>query len=479
MNSIFFGIIQQNQIPNGVRAWYGDRVNTGVLRQSLSNGTAITRWDDLSGNGFHLDTKTGTVNYETSTNSINLSGGALYNSSHAVVTGSTQRTIFSVSQATNVATTQEPLFLGNAGSTATAWFPQPAAATIRVDTNASFNQFNAVNTNNVDSLITSILTGGTTVASIKARKNGVNLSVNSTNVNGGTINTAAGIMVGGYLISGTPTVRGNTKIKEVIIYNRLLTDSEILQVEAYLLNKYILPTTYTFAANGDITIPAGFSSMQYLIVGGGAGGGGSTTSNSASGGGGGGEALEGVISNPASGTYTFTVGAGATALGNTSTSRGSNGSNSVLTKPDASTITALGGKGGAGSAQGATNATSTEGAGGGSSILAYIAKGTGTNEGGAGTSTTAAGGGGGAGGDGSTATSTTATPNNGGAGFTSTYFGGTYGAGGGSFAVHATGRVGVSGSANTGNGGSGKNRVGSNNANSAGGSGIVIIKLIK
>ncbi len=238
---------------------------------------------------------------------------------------------------------------------------------------------------------------------------------------------------------------------------------------------------YIFITGGtrNVTIPSGYSKLQYLIVGGGGSGGGTITNNSASGGGGGGELKEGEITGYQTGTYTITVGVGGTAVANNVGSRGNDGGNSIIQFPDTSTIISNGGRGGAGGAATATNATANEGGGGGSSVLAFVAGGTGTNQGGTGTNTTAGAGGGGAGGDGAVATSTTATPNGGGAALASTYFGSQFGAGGGSFAVHGTARVGVAGINGSGDGSSGKNRVAANNAGAAGGSGIVIIKLIK
>jgi hypothetical protein len=220
-----------------LRAWYGDVVNNGINRTTLANAASITQWDDQSGNGFNINTKTGTVNYEQFTNSINLSGGALYNTVHNILSGNVSRTIFTVGFAGSVGVTQEFMFLGNAGGNGIAWFPQPSAAAMRVDCNATYNQFNTTNTANVTTLYTTKFSG-TTVAHISARKNGADLSVQSTNINGQVVNTSPAIMVGGYLVNGSPTVRGNMRMKEIIIYNRLLSPAEITQVETYLNNKY-------------------------------------------------------------------------------------------------------------------------------------------------------------------------------------------------------------------------------------------------
>jgi len=230
-----------------------------------------------------------------------------------------------------------------------------------------------------------------------------------------------------------------------------------------------------------INIPAGFSKMEYLVVGGGAGGGGVNVNATASGGGGGGELIEGEILNPQGGTYQFQRGNGGFSVPS-SGNAGNNGESSIITLPNSSTIVAEGGKGGAGSIAGQTanNATDTEGAGGGSSI--NTAGGTGTNAGGngitGGSGVGAGAGGGGAGGAGSTSTSVTATPDGGGAGKTSILFGGTYGEGGGSFAVHGTNRSGVNGAANTGNGGSGRNRSTTGLGSTSGGSGIIKVRFI-
>ncbi len=200
------------------------------------------------------------------------------------------------------------------------------------------------------------------------------------------------------------------------------------------------------------TVPAGVSSVQYLVVAGGGGGG-----MNAGGGGGGGGFVEQTGKSVSPGTsITVTVGAGG--AGSTSTSaKGSSGSNSVF-----DTVVAIGG-GGGGSWN--TQAGVNGGSGGGSSSTATVGSATqgnsggGTgygNNGGIGWVDYNGGGGGGAGAVGQ-ASPAAGTGGAGGSGRqssitgTSYYYGGGGGAGG-----HGSG-TGISGAGGLGGGGGGSN----------------------
>lgn len=274
-------------------------------------------------------------------------------------------------------------------------------------------------------------------------------------------------------------------IDDVRLYNKELTAAEITEIYNYTKGRYneMVDKTYIISSDATISIPSGYTSMEYLVVGAGGGGGGAATNSSAGGGGGGGEVVTGTTSSPAGGTYTFTIGAGGTA-GSTSGGAGGAGGDTIITKPDSSTITAKGGAGGAGSAAAAGNRIGFDsGSGGGSSVAAYTGGGAGNSGhlGGAGTSTTAGAGGGGANGNGSTSTVSTTAGNGGGAAKSVSISGNAtdYGKGGNSYTISGSANTtGTAGTANSGNGGNGGFRASASRAGGAGGKGVVIIKLI-
>ncbi|MDP2794359.1 MAG: hypothetical protein Q8O25_09825 [Sulfurisoma sp.] len=295
--------------------------------------------------------------------------------------------------------------------------------------------------------------------------------------------SASGTLTNTATVAGAPNNDGNTT-------NNTATNSYTIIPQGCVTSTVGADTVVTCASNGSITIPAGVTSVRYLVVAGGGGGGG-IPANAADGAGGGGAGgfLQGNSFAVSAGTYTVTVGAGG--AGGTGTTRGGNGSNSTF-----STLTATGGGGGAFAGDNTGTSGNNGGSGGGGSDNNN--GGTGTsgqgNNGGAGNNNDGGGGGGGANSAGANGTNTTG--GNGGAGIsndingTGTSYGGgggggadaggaggTGGVGGG--ATAPTGRnPGVAGTANTGGGGSGATGSSSGSAYSGGtgGSGIVIIR---
>jgi len=98
--SLTHGIVQSGQevIPfspadiNNLIGWWGDTVNNGVDRTTLVNGTSITNWDDLSGNGNDwYDSAVNPPTYDSTKNSISFNGSnqALRNSFQISYTGFT------------------------------------------------------------------------------------------------------------------------------------------------------------------------------------------------------------------------------------------------------------------------------------------------------------------------------------------------------------------------------------------------------
>ena len=245
--------------------------------------------------------------------------------------------------------------------------------------------------------------------------------------------------------------------------------------------------SFTTVESTTWTVPAGITSVDYLVVaGGGSGGGGTDAPYAGAGGGGAGGFKTGTLSVTPSASLTVTVGAGGAAQTGTA-STGNDGSDSVF-----SSITSTGGGGG-----GALNDTTGNVGGSGGGGAGNKAGGAGTGSegfaGGDGASTGhGAGGGGGAsevgadgsgsqggdGGDGlSNSVSGTATMyggGGGGGGYTTTQSAGGSGGGGAGSKYSAGNTNGVAGTANTGGGGGGGGYI--NSDGGAGGSGIVLLK---
>ena len=262
------------------------------------------------------------------------------------------------------------------------------------------------------------------------------------------------------------------------------------------------PTPYPLAGN-----------MSFLIVGGGAAGG---SGNGGSGGGGAGGlktsygGSSGGGTSPlsditlAAGTYTITVGGGGAGVGNVANTVGNDGSDSELSGPSMTTINCDGG-GGGGAWQGQDGRTGGSGGGGGAK-----AAGTGNTSGGAGsagqgfaggtgwdgTTPYAGGGGGGAsqagenGGNNSVAnggngldvsiTGTSVAYAGGGGSGTevSTYLAEGQGGSGGGGTGGTNTRLATAGTANTGGGGGGGGYPSGFYDNGAGGSGVVVLRLL-
>lgn len=254
------------------------------------------------------------------------------------------------------------------------------------------------------------------------------------------------------------------------------------------------------------SVPAGITTVRYLVVAGG-GAGGAAGGNDGSGGGGAGGVLAGTFSVGAS-SYSMSVGAGGASSSSGAGSHNPanfNGANSTLSGSALTTITAKGGGSGS-SESGVSRAAQNGGSGGGGGGYSG-AKGTGTagqgNDGGS-TSAPGDGGGGGAGAPGGNGKTSNGVTNAraGGVGVannitgTSTYYGGGGGAsgdprdgitsgggggegGGGTGANAASGSAPTNGAANTGGGGggaAGTSPVGSVKPTGGGGSGVVIIR---
>jgi uncharacterized repeat protein (TIGR02543 family) len=232
-----------------------------------------------------------------------------------------------------------------------------------------------------------------------------------------------------------------------------------------LFARWGLVGTVTFNTIGNTlwNVPAGVTSINYLVVAGG-GGGGNAFHNGGGGGGAAGMVLSGTLSTIPTTSYAITVGAGGSGgqfiEGDSS---GQNGLNSVFDN-----IIAIGGIGGQASRVTTPTARYTGGA-------SQIINTTSARPGGGGGGGGSGGGGGGATGSGSNGSGTSG--GSGGAGLVSTISGSsvTYGVGGAG-GGYGTSVNGSNGTANTGNGGNAGRAASSSWASGGnGGSGIVII----
>jgi hypothetical protein len=216
------------------------------------------------------------------------------------------------------------------------------------------------------------------------------------------------------------------------------------------------PTIITFNADGNWTVPAGVTSVDYLVVGGGGGGGGQN-----GGGGGAGELLEGNLAVTSGEEFTITIGAAGAVNGN---NRGSNGGASSLVSTSNNVTANGGGGGGAIDNTGLGNGGAGTGSAGGNGFVSTteihpaVAGGNGGSGGLYGGGDIAAGGGGGAGGNGADGVFDGVSGGNGGVGLSSSISGVlTFYAGGGGGATHPTNQpgTGLGGMGGGGNGGLG------------------------
>ena len=247
--------------------------------------------------------------------------------------------------------------------------------------------------------------------------------------------------------------------------------------------------TFT-SGSGTWTVPAGVTSVNYLVVGGGGGGGGQT-----GGGGGAGGFLNGTITVTAGSGYTVTVGAGGPGGTNAAPYKGSMGGSSVF----GATTANGGGGGGSNNPPGNFTAPDTGGSGGGGSGANGTAGAPGTslqgNAGGACSNWSSQYGTGGGGGAGAGGANGSATGGNGGTGLSSSITGSTVwytgggaggcfnnaggtggqGGGGNGGSAGGTATASLSATANTGGGGGGQGGNSGTRAGS-GGSGVVIVR---
>jgi len=248
--SLTHGIVQSGQevIPfspadiNNLIGWWGDTVNNGVDRTTLVQGTSITNWDDLSGNG--NDWYDSTVNpptYDLTKNSISFNGGvqALRNNFQISYTG------FTYFWVSNISSNSESYQISNSWN----------------QFDSGSNSFSLISRYNINGGVQGLeLFGG----GIDFRESyGTAADLGSTpHIFRAELkeNDYASISLdSSFVISGSTTYNSsdqylwrmmgaarlgagfaNFDAYELVVYNRILSQSEIDQVETYLNDKYTI-----------------------------------------------------------------------------------------------------------------------------------------------------------------------------------------------------------------------------------------------
>jgi hypothetical protein len=509
------GLFASNSPANAAISSNGLILHLDAGNSSSYPGIGIT-WTDLSGNGLNGSLVNGPTYSANNGGSIALDGANDY-----VSIGS-----FSI----NFSSGFSASFYANFGATSQSW-----ERIFDFGTAQAQNNIVAARSGNTDTFVFELYNGSggsfgqcaaaSTISNntwahyavtvdgtnCKIYKNGVLVTTNSytalpTNV------TRTSNFIGrsnwsgdGYFDSG---------IGEISLYNRAISGAEVWQNFKsqsdfcnYSMNssgstRYIQVTN----ANGCIwNVPAGVTSIAYLLAGGGGGGGGANGANLGAGGGGGGATVvsNATFSVTAGSSLSLTVGTGG--AGGGVNSNGGNGGTTILNN-FSTTYTAAGGVGGQGAPGSSTQAAlsgdggnSGNGYSGGASD--WDGGGGGAGAGGAGTNGLDIGGQGGSGGAGGNGISSTisgssafygagggggGTPSNNVAASSQTDgFGalGGSGVGGNGGVVSSTKGVATAGAANTGSGGGGGgwnyNYSSSQRSGGAGADGVIWIKFTK
>jgi len=232
---------------NNLIGWWGDTVNNGVDRTTLVEGTLITNWDDLSGNGndwFESDFNVNPPTYDSTKNSISFNGSnkALRNNFQISYAG------FTYFWVSNISSNSQSYQISNT------WFRFESGRNTfslrsRYDVNGGVQQglevFGLGNGDGIDfreSYGTAADLGSTPhIFRGELKENDyASISLDSSFVLSGstTYNSSDQYL---WKMMGGETVRdsfANFDAYELVVYNRILSQSEINQVETYLNDKY-------------------------------------------------------------------------------------------------------------------------------------------------------------------------------------------------------------------------------------------------
>jgi hypothetical protein len=216
--------------------WYGDYVNNGTLRTTLSNNDAITRWDDSSGNNRYATPMSGKNNafYVSAENALSFSptGNDTVFQSQFFTYGLGNYTRFVVCK-----TTYNKFYLIGYDSAVSIYsYMYNSGASWECNASGGKSSMSTTSgwaSNGVYNLLRQQIDG--THANHKCYKNNTQQSVVSTHSsqNPGTNNTSNDVRLGAGGAAGN-----EIRYKEVLQYNRLLNETEIAQVENYLNTKY-------------------------------------------------------------------------------------------------------------------------------------------------------------------------------------------------------------------------------------------------
>lgn len=216
---------------SGLQLWL-DSSDSSTITLSGSN---VSQWNDKSSNGWSVSQGTSLQQPALISSGLNSkdvirfdgSNDSLINASITPVSGSTNRTIFAVSNYTGTGVLYNAYF----GTT------QSNGRVLGVSNEIAVRIYggNRVWTTGVDSThcTTTIMLDGTTPSNLSAWKDGSPLSVSSTANQ--TINTTAGVYIGK---SVTNTSYWNGDIAEVLVYDSALSTSDRESVESYLSTKW-------------------------------------------------------------------------------------------------------------------------------------------------------------------------------------------------------------------------------------------------
>ncbi len=242
-NVLKYGLVSQGDIFNpidigGLIVWGGDYVNGGTLRTSLSNGTNITQWDDLSGLNHHLLSSTTYPIYNSADASIYVNAGSKYlkTAATALSVAVGYQTMFMVLKTSSTATYYSMIRTGS--DVHYSYTYSLGASTENKDATGK-NSFNA-------SIGANWLATGSYVLITKRmnklnathiiRRNGVTLA-RGTLYHTQNLNDTK--LTGWFSIgSGTTSGNPNAYWKEVLLYDKSISDTEMEAVEAYLNAKY-------------------------------------------------------------------------------------------------------------------------------------------------------------------------------------------------------------------------------------------------
>jgi hypothetical protein len=240
----------------GLKAWY-DASDTSSI--SLS-GSAVTQWNDKSGNGFHVTQGTAAQRPSSGINTINSKNVLTYGGNDVLkaatasdwifLHNATGSTVFAVSISDNTAAAEFPIFATSTGSS-------QVGCGFRIAYDPPLDKFSPFVSTGGGSgtLVSLIAAGGVTVGTAfyasgvwdnnnatlanrsKWRQNGGAESGSNTQDDAPvSSNPASALLIGANDNSGTTGYTG--KIAEIILYTGVLSSGDITKVNSYLASKW-------------------------------------------------------------------------------------------------------------------------------------------------------------------------------------------------------------------------------------------------